>query len=987
MGRHRKPRDSIACRGPSRRPASLSCPPRCSVPEPRGTSSCSAPNPAHDAPSAVHVFAVRLCSTLSVFRPSSDPCGMDPSRRPSANRHPDLAQQCGIAAPGPLAGEDTTRESSKQAIANPRYNRSVTQPIAHRTTHLPADYAAFLAEVKTRIAAARTRAVLAVNSELIKLYWEIGHEILERERLEGWGAKVIDRLATDLRRDFPEMTGLSRANLHHMRRFADAWPGENADAIVQQPVRQLPWGQNIALLTKLKDRDTRPGTPLRLSGMSAVGLHLLMKLISLVRNDPPPRHPHLDRPCRAHAHRVREHTPGRSQPEPGRYHKRRALSSPLPPRGSRRVRAAICRRRAAGGRLARLAAPAAPGGSGPQPDPPIPSNLPAYRWERSTAQPRRADAPPSDTVTRSRLERAGWVALIALAPATLIYLCFNAGGYFPSATGFVAVVLAEALVLRTTLAERPFEGLDRALAIPLVGLALYAAFTLASALWSHATAHSLDSFSRTLLYVLALALVRLRSLHARARWPGSARGGGGARLVCIVGLVSRVLPHTWPTTSGFFADRLNYPLTYWNAEGMVAAIVLVLGFHLTADRAEHPGVRVAAAAVLPAVGATLLLTFSRGAMGAGAVGLLAYCLLTRFSTLPRPACRALPPVAIAMRSAWNATALATTHPTSPLAISQGHHVAVVVGRCVAGAPGLLRAALLLARRRRIAGLGLVRTPPRRSVRVGVIAGAAGVVVVAVAACPAGGAGLCPPGVQQIRPRHPRSPHGPDPRPAHRPGQQRSPAAVEGGPEDLPDAEAAGDGCGHLPAVLPALPHRKSVCGRHPLALPAEPRRARDRRLRADPRCRAGGLGGLAARIRGPDRPIYAALFAAWLAWAMHQGFDWDWQMPAVTLGMFMLAGLALARPRDGKVGPLRPAGRAHAGGARLAGPRRRPPARGHLLRAPTAQRGRAPARGMRAAPEKRRSPRCRCRPSVRRRMRSSACATSCRATPRRPCPR
>jgi predicted nuclease of restriction endonuclease-like (RecB) superfamily len=133
----------------------------------------------------------------------------------------------------------------------------VAQSIKHPATSLPADYPQFLADVKARIAAARTRAVLAVNSELIKLYWEIGHEILDRERREGWGAKVIDRLAADLRRDFPEMTGLSRANLHHMRRFANAWPGENADAIVQQPVRQLPWGQNIALLTKLKDRDTR----------------------------------------------------------------------------------------------------------------------------------------------------------------------------------------------------------------------------------------------------------------------------------------------------------------------------------------------------------------------------------------------------------------------------------------------------------------------------------------------------------------------------------------------------------------------------------------------------------------------------------------------------------------------------------------------------------------------------------------------------------
>ena len=123
---------------------------------------------------------------------------------------------------------------------------------------LPADYPQFLAEVKTRIAAARTRAVLAVNSELIRLYWEIGHDILDREQREGWGAKVIDRLAADLRREFPEMTGFSRANLKYMRAFADAWPlEEGGRAIGQQAVGQLPWGQNIALLTKLEDRDAR----------------------------------------------------------------------------------------------------------------------------------------------------------------------------------------------------------------------------------------------------------------------------------------------------------------------------------------------------------------------------------------------------------------------------------------------------------------------------------------------------------------------------------------------------------------------------------------------------------------------------------------------------------------------------------------------------------------------------------------------------------
>jgi predicted nuclease of restriction endonuclease-like (RecB) superfamily len=125
---------------------------------------------------------------------------------------------------------------------------------------LPVDYPVFLADVKARIAAARTRAVLAVNSELIKLYWEIGHEILEREQREGWGARVISRLAADLRREFPDMTGLSLRNLRYMRAFARAWPADGSPPIVQQVVAQLPWGHNVTLLDKLEDRDPRaPG--------------------------------------------------------------------------------------------------------------------------------------------------------------------------------------------------------------------------------------------------------------------------------------------------------------------------------------------------------------------------------------------------------------------------------------------------------------------------------------------------------------------------------------------------------------------------------------------------------------------------------------------------------------------------------------------------------------------------------------------------------
>ena len=204
-----------------------------------------------------------------------------------------------------------------------------------------------------------------------------------------------------------------------------------------------------------------------------------------------------------------------------------------------------------------------------------------------------------ESARREPLETAGSVALVLLAPAALVYLSFNAGGYFPTAPAFVTIVLAQALVLRTTLAARPFEGFGRALAVPLAALALYAAWQLASVLWSHATARTLDSYDLTLLYLLAFALFgSVRYTRERAAWLIRAVVAG-LTAVCLIGLISRVLPHAWPTSSSFFAERLNYPLTYWNAEGMVAAIVLILALHLCADRAEHWSVRVLAATAIP----------------------------------------------------------------------------------------------------------------------------------------------------------------------------------------------------------------------------------------------------------------------------------------------------------------------------------------------------------------------------------------------------
>ena len=116
------------------------------------------------------------------------------------------------------------------------------------------DYRRMLEILKVRIRASRVRAAVSANRELVLLYWSIGREILQRQAEAGWGAKVIDRLSADLRREFPGMKGLSTRNLRYMRAFADAWPDE---AIVQQLVAQIPWGHNVRLLDRVRSAEVR----------------------------------------------------------------------------------------------------------------------------------------------------------------------------------------------------------------------------------------------------------------------------------------------------------------------------------------------------------------------------------------------------------------------------------------------------------------------------------------------------------------------------------------------------------------------------------------------------------------------------------------------------------------------------------------------------------------------------------------------------------
>ncbi|MDR1186284.1 MAG: PDDEXK nuclease domain-containing protein [Bifidobacteriaceae bacterium] len=121
--------------------------------------------------------------------------------------------------------------------------------------YAPTGYAEWIADVKARVRATQYRAARAVNTEVLRLYWSIGRDILERRRNSNWGAKVLDRAAADLRAEFPGMSGFSRTNLHYMSKVAEAWPTE--DEFVQRDVEQLPWGHITVLIDRLSTREDR----------------------------------------------------------------------------------------------------------------------------------------------------------------------------------------------------------------------------------------------------------------------------------------------------------------------------------------------------------------------------------------------------------------------------------------------------------------------------------------------------------------------------------------------------------------------------------------------------------------------------------------------------------------------------------------------------------------------------------------------------------
>ena len=484
-------------------------------------------------------------------------------------------------------------------------------------------------------------------------------------------------------------------------------------------------------------------------------------------------------------------------------------------------------------------------------------------------------------------------ALLALPAAATIYLAFDDGGFFPDSTAFVAIVTLQALLLRTLLADRPFEGLGAAPGVAIAALAGLATWQLISALWSDSTARALVEYDRTLLYLATLVLFasvgRTPSrLAILVRFLAAA-----FVVVCLAGLLSRLVPDVVSVSTDYAVERLSFPVTYWNALGLVAALAYVLCLYLTCSTSEPRPVRAAAAGALPVVAATLILTYSRGGILVTIAGVLVLLGFGRPRAWFGGLTVAVPATVVAGASAYGAERLAEAD-YAQRGVEQGHDVALVVAFCVVAAI-LLRA--LLARwvddplaARRIEPLRRLGVPRR-------LAWAGAAAVAAVVALVAGAPGA----VERQFDRFAEGDAGPA-------GSTRERLTDPSNGGRIPQWEAALEG-------WKAQPMRGNGAGTYQLGF-YERRGGGEEMTVTDGHSlyletldELGIVGAVllcvvlvslvvafGRGLRGPDRARYGALLGATTAWLFAVALDWHWEMPVTTVWLFAAGGLALARP-------------------------------------------------------------------------------------------
>ncbi len=121
------------------------------------------------------------------------------------------------------------------------------------------EYTQILSKIKRYIKQAQTKALLSVNSELLKMYWNIGKTISIQQKINGWGSQTIEKLANDIQNSFPGIEGFSRSNIFRMQAFYGAYEivAQAARQLEKLPMFNIPWWHNVVLLQKIKSNEQR----------------------------------------------------------------------------------------------------------------------------------------------------------------------------------------------------------------------------------------------------------------------------------------------------------------------------------------------------------------------------------------------------------------------------------------------------------------------------------------------------------------------------------------------------------------------------------------------------------------------------------------------------------------------------------------------------------------------------------------------------------
>ena len=503
-------------------------------------------------------------------------------------------------------------------------------------------------------------------------------------------------------------------------------------------------------------------------------------------------------------------------------------------------------------------------------------------------------AAPGTPAGRRSLRRPTRAALghglLVLTPAALaLWLSFQSGGFFAGETAVAALLALGAVLLWAMVAERPLAGLSAAGLVAVASLALLAAWTLTSALWSGAPARAQIEFVRTLLYLATFALMAMMP-------GGSARALQLLRLTALVlavavlaGLLSRLYPGLSEAALARGAERLGWPIGYWNALGLAGVMSIVVALHLSSDLREPGWIRVAAAAAIPALAVATYLTLSRGALVAGVLGLAVLLVLGFSRGMLSALVAAVPCTALALISAHDADTLFGT--------PAGRQVWAAQGRELAGAVAIACAAAAVTR---LAGVPVDAWLRRRRVwRPWSRARKAGLVAVVLAGVAAAGVAVdAGPALERqwksfretpnVRVEDPRSRL----QAASANGRiEHWEVAVERWRDESP---LLGSGAGTYAHAWAQLRESEfSVQDAHSLYF--------------EVLSELGLVGlvllGVALAValasvwtrRGNDRLAWSAVLAVSVVWLVHAGVDWDWELPAVTLPIVALLGAGCAR--------------------------------------------------------------------------------------------